>query len=326
MKRLLILALTLSLCLALTACGGNSGEDSKEEGPYQEEPSEPSAPDLSGEWRTIASTEDDTGMGAYIDGEKIEVYWLIPSENMTALYWAGSFSAPESAEEPYKWTSNADKDRNSSALMASTDDTKDFTYDGGTLTCSVTAFGVTQEMEFQKEDWGYVDSFSNSASEGTAANPESDQDAEVESSGWTVTQKNVMASAKSYLNYSGFSYKGLIEQLEYEKYTHEDAVWAADNCNADWNEEALESAKSYIDYSGFSYTGLIGQLEYEGFTTEQATYGADNCGADWNEEAAEAAKSYLSYTSFSRDGLIDQLEYEGFTHEQAVYGADQNGL
>lgn len=50
---------------------------------------------------------------------------------------------------------------------------------------------------------------------------------------WTTAQKNVMAKAKSYLNHSGFSYNGLVEQLEYEKFTHEDAVWAADNCNAD---------------------------------------------------------------------------------------------
>ena len=99
---------------------------------------------------------------------------------------------------------------------------------------------------------------------------------------WTTAQKNVMASAKSYLSYTGFSYSGLIEQLEFEKYSHEDAVWAADNCNADWNEEALESAKSYIDYSGFSYNGIVEQLEFEGFTSEQAIYGADNCGADWN--------------------------------------------
>lgn len=142
---------------------------------------------------------------------------------------------------------------------------------------------------------------------------------------WTTAQKNVMASAKSYLNYSGFSYDGLVKQLEFEKYSHEDAVWAADNCNADWNEEALESAQSYINYSGFSYDGLVKQLKYEGFTDEQATYGADNCGANWNEEAAESAESYLSYSSFSRQGLIDQLLYEGFTQEQAEYGVSQNG-
>ena len=141
----------------------------------------------------------------------------------------------------------------------------------------------------------------------------------------TIGQRNALASAKSYLSFSEFSYTGLIEQLEYEKYSHEDAVYAADNCGADWNEQALKSAKSYLEYSAFSYTGLIEQLEYEGFTSDQARYGVDNSGADWMEQAVKSAKSYLDYSSFSRDGLIEQLEYEGFTHEQAVYGVEQNG-
>lgn len=144
--------------------------------------------------------------------------------------------------------------------------------------------------------------------------------------GWTVNQKNVMRRAKDYLNYTAFSYTGLIKQLEYEQFSHEDAVWAADNCNADWNEQALLKAKDYLDYTAFSYTGLIDQLEYEGFTTEQATYGADNCGADWFEQAVLKAKDYLDYSAFSRGELIDQLEYEGFTTEQATHGVDATGL
>lgn len=141
----------------------------------------------------------------------------------------------------------------------------------------------------------------------------------------TTGQKNALSTARSYLNYSAFSYQGLIEQLEYEKYSHDDAVYAADNCNADWNEQALDKANSYLDFSAFSYKGLIEQLEYEKFTKEQATYGADNCNANWNEQAAKQAESYLSFSAFSRDALIDQLEYEGFTHEQAIYGAEANG-
>lgn len=141
----------------------------------------------------------------------------------------------------------------------------------------------------------------------------------------TMGQKNALASAKSYLRFTAFSYHGLIGQLEYEGYTTEEATFAADNCGADWNEQALLSAKNYLNVTAFSYTGLIDQLEYEKFTTEQATYGADNCGADWNEQAAKKAESYLSISSFSRSGLIDQLEFEGFTHEQAVYGVEANG-
>ena len=149
---------------------------------------------------------------------------------------------------------------------------------------------------------------------------------EEEDSGLTLGKINALASAESYLWLLSFSYEGLIEQLEYEGFTREEAVYAADNCGANWNEEALESAESYLSYMAFSYSGLIDQLEYEKFTTAQATYAADNCGADWFEQAAKCAESYLEYMSFSRQGLIDQLLYEGFTYEQAVYGVEANGL
>lgn len=142
----------------------------------------------------------------------------------------------------------------------------------------------------------------------------------------SVSKQNALKSAKSYLNTSAFSRKGLIEQLEYEKYSTEDATYAVDNCGANWNEQALKSAKSYLNTSAFSYSGLKEQLEYEGFTSEQASYGVNNCGANWNEQAVKSAKSYLSFSSFSHDGLVEQLEYEGFTHEQAEYGVTQNGL
>jgi peptidoglycan hydrolase-like protein with peptidoglycan-binding domain len=145
-------------------------------------------------------------------------------------------------------------------------------------------------------------------------------------SGTTASQKNALSAAKAYLSFTAFSYEGLIDQLEYEQYSHSDAVYAADRCGADWKEQALLSAKSYLNYTAFSYTGLIEQLEYEGFTSSQATYGADRCGANWKEQAALSAKAYLRYMTFSRSDLIDQLEYEGFTHSQAVYGVDASGL
>jgi len=151
------------------------------------------------------------------------------------------------------------------------------------------------------------------------------EDATTPETNLTIGQMNALGAAKSYLNFMAFSREGLIEQLEYEKYSNEDAVYAVDNCGADWFEQAIKSANSYLDYSAFSYTGLIEQLEYEGFTTGQATHGVDNCGADWFEQAAKSAELYLSYSQFSRDGLISQLEFEGFTTEQAIFGVEANG-
>jgi len=94
----------------------------------------------------------------------------------------------------------------------------------------------------------------------------------------TMGEKNALKSALSYLDYSAFSYSGLVEQLEYEGFSHEEAVYGADNCGADWNEQAALSAQSYLDYSAFSREGLIEQLEYEGFTREQAEYGVEAVG------------------------------------------------
>lgn len=141
----------------------------------------------------------------------------------------------------------------------------------------------------------------------------------------TMGEKNALAKAKSYLEFTAFSYEGLIGQLEYEGFSASEAKYGAENCGANWNEQALKKAKSYLDFSAFSYSGLIGQLEYEKFTHEQAVYGVENCGANWNEQAAKKAKSYLELTAFSRQGLIDQLKYEGFTTEQVEYGVKAVG-
>ena len=56
----------------------------------------------------------------------------------------------------------------------------------------------------------------------------------------SISKQNALKKAKSYLNYSAFSKQGLIEQLEYEKFSHEDAVYGVDNCGANWNEQVLK--------------------------------------------------------------------------------------
>ncbi|UYO62831.1 Ltp family lipoprotein [Acetobacterium wieringae] len=94
----------------------------------------------------------------------------------------------------------------------------------------------------------------------------------------TLAQKNALSKAKSYLSFSAFSYPGLIRQLEFEGFSTEDSTFAADNCGADWNEQAAKKAKNYMDMTAFSRDGLIRQLEFEGFTSEQAEYGVTAVG------------------------------------------------
>lgn len=82
--------------------------------------------------------------------------------------------------------------------------------------------------------------------------------------------------AKRYLSAFPYSRNGLMEQLEsFEQYTHEEAVFAVDNCGTDWNEEAVKMAKNYSILESVTKKDLIEQLEKEGFTHEQAIYGVE---------------------------------------------------
>lgn len=94
----------------------------------------------------------------------------------------------------------------------------------------------------------------------------------------TTGQQNALRKADDYLSTMSFSHSGLVEQLEYEGFSTEDAIFAADNCGADWNEQAAKKAQDYLDTMSFSRDGLVEQLEYEGFTAEQAEYGATAVG------------------------------------------------
>lgn len=91
----------------------------------------------------------------------------------------------------------------------------------------------------------------------------------------TSGESNALKSAQTYLSIMAFSYRGLVEQLEYEGYTTSEAEYATDNCGADWNLQAVKKAKKYLAVMSFAKDGLLEQLEYEGFTHSQATYGVE---------------------------------------------------
>ena len=101
----------------------------------------------------------------------------------------------------------------------------------------------------------------------------------------TRPQSNAVRSASQYLSMSGFSRKGLIDQLSSsygDGYDKADATIAVDSLNVDWNEQAARSAAQYLEMSGFSCNGLIDQLSSSAgdkYTKDQATYGAQQAGA-----------------------------------------------
>lgn len=100
----------------------------------------------------------------------------------------------------------------------------------------------------------------------------------------TRAQENALRSAESYLDFKGFSKKGLIQQLSSEYgdgYKKADATWAVEHVDVNWKEQAVRAGEAYLDFKGFSRQGLIEQLSSEygdQFTVKEATYAADKLG------------------------------------------------
>ena len=94
----------------------------------------------------------------------------------------------------------------------------------------------------------------------------------------TLGQQNAIDSAESYLSFTAFSRTGLIDQLEFEGFSTEDATFAVDSLDIDWNEQAALTAEDYLDLMSFSRQSLLDQLLFEGFTQEQAEYGVSAVG------------------------------------------------
>lgn len=101
----------------------------------------------------------------------------------------------------------------------------------------------------------------------------------------TNQQKNAVRSAQSYLSISGFSRRGLIEQLSSpygDGYSLADATAAVNSISVDWNEQAARSATQYLSMMGFSCRNLIQQLSADAgdkYTASEAAYGAQAAGA-----------------------------------------------
>lgn len=93
-----------------------------------------------------------------------------------------------------------------------------------------------------------------------------------------MAQQQAVGKAESYLEFTAFSRKGLIKQLEFEGFSPTDATFAVDHVTVDWNDQAAKKAKSYLEMSSFSRSGLIAQLKFEGFTDTQAKFGVKSVG------------------------------------------------
>ena len=78
-----------------------------------------------------------------------EVDWI--GTDTKSLYWKGTYQAPAAAGD-WKWTSQGDTETMASALLASQDATKDFTYsEADGVSWETTALGTTITVKTVKQ-------------------------------------------------------------------------------------------------------------------------------------------------------------------------------
>ena len=158
-KKLVALILIGSMALSFTACG-NSSDSSKEakesskkteaSAEVKEEVKDPVV--LTGKWEY--KDDDGTWMQADITEDTITINWIMDEGNTTAVYWVGTYTAPTEYSEEYTWTSTRDKEATDSALLASLDDTKEFSYSDSSkqITYQVTVSGATKTIALSETD------------------------------------------------------------------------------------------------------------------------------------------------------------------------------
>lgn len=140
-KQIFATTILLSMLL-LVSCGSDTGGG---------KPANDSPPDLTGEWKQVNGDSEDSYQSATISDGVIEVYWVSDGGDTKSLYWAGTYEAPTNASEPYSWASENDHEKTDSALLASGDDQKTFTYENGQISYDVSAMGMTTTVRLEKQ-------------------------------------------------------------------------------------------------------------------------------------------------------------------------------
>ena len=135
------------LVLGMCACGasGSGTVAAQSQEAVAEQPA-----DLIGSWKQTNSSSEDSAMEATITEDTIEINWV--SSDSTSLYWKGTYEAPTEAGD-WKWTSDGDRETMQSALLASQDSSKEFSYsaDDEELIFEASALGTTATIRMSKQ-------------------------------------------------------------------------------------------------------------------------------------------------------------------------------
>lgn len=171
MKKLIVVFMSVVFCLSLCACGSTE---------TQVDNAEPL--NLMGNWEE--KNKGEAYQAGFIDDTSIEIFWIM-DDGTQALYWSGTYEKPDNAGDSYTWESQNNKAKTETALLASLDDSKVFSYANGELSYEVSVMGTTKTVKLIQSETDY-------SSIGTVAGDSDTQvykDLELNNSGYTIINK-----------------------------------------------------------------------------------------------------------------------------------------
>ena len=150
-KKIVTAGLGVALVLSLGACSRQTQNTST--GAQEATPAEQKKPlDLSGKWQATNSADPATStMEAEIKEGTITIYLVNVKEDTKMLYWQGTVSTPDTTDDRYNFTSEADTEALSKSIMGSQDKTKDFKYENGVLSFDFSAMGATKTIKMERK-------------------------------------------------------------------------------------------------------------------------------------------------------------------------------
>ena len=150
-KKIAVAVAGAALALTLGACSGQPQGNATNQ--QQAAPVEQKKPlDLTGKWHaTNSADESSVTFEAEIKDNVITIYFVDKKADTKSLYWQGTAPAPDTTDDKYNFTSQADTDALSKSLFGSQDKTKDFKYENGVLSFDFSALGTTKTIKMERE-------------------------------------------------------------------------------------------------------------------------------------------------------------------------------
>lgn len=184
--------LSLVIMLAVCACDNNSSEhNNSADGGNQQKKS----PDLTGSWVQKGKEDAETYQAGYIKDGVIEIFWITDNGDTHMLYWSGTYDAPTEEVDEYKWDSSNNRIKTDTAILASDDNTKTFSYKNGEISYEASAFGITTTITLIPSEEDYT-SFADAG--GTSGAAQEGQQIELVKSGYHVYKDD----SRNYVYYA----------------------------------------------------------------------------------------------------------------------------